>query len=383
MPSLGQISKLKVIEKVADGVYLDGGELEAIFLPSRDLPDETAEGDVLEVFLYLDTRELVVATTATPHAVVGECAMLQVLSVGKYGAFLDWGLAKDLLLPHSEQAYPVEEGKEYVVYVFQDERSGRIAASTKLHFHLEESSGPYQVGDQVDLLIAANSELGYKAVINGAYLGLVYESDLSQPLNFGDKMKGWIKAVRDDGKVDLSINTLDAETRDELEQAVMDKLTKSGGILALSDKSAPEDIFKTFKVSKKNFKRAISALYKQRLIRIQPDSIELLSSASAANETEQKREAAPKKEHRSENEQRPKREQMPKRTSESAVDSKSQLSLKKPASQTPADNSKTSADKQVYKQPSAKQRQQPDQSVADASDQPKPHANAHIYGKRK
>jgi len=180
MPTLGQINTLNVIEKVADGLYLDGAELEEIFLPVWDSPENVKEGDSLNVVLYLDVQDTIVATTAKPKAVVGECALLKVLSVGKFGAFLDWGLGKDLLLPHSEQAYPVEKGNSYVVYVFKDNRSDRIAATTKFHFHLEESSGPYQKGDQVDLLIAAKSELGYKAVINGTYLGLIHKTPMCQ-----------------------------------------------------------------------------------------------------------------------------------------------------------------------------------------------------------
>lgn len=305
MPSLGQINQLKVIEKVADGFYLDGGELDEIFLPAWELPKgtyvqsadakEINEGDTLDVFLYPDAKDAVCATLAKPKAVVGECALLNVLSIGKFGAFLDWGLSKDLLLPHSEQAYPVEEGRSYVVYVFQDERSGRVAATTKLHFHLEESSGPYRAGDQVELLIAAKTELGYKAVINNAYLGLIYESDLSQPLNFGDRMKGWIKDVRDDGKVDLSINALDQDSRDELEQSVLDKLVRHNGQLNLSDKSPPQEIFKVFRVSKKNFKRAISGLYKKRLIAIEPQSISLTVDASTIKESANVKTARPKK----------------------------------------------------------------------------------------
>lgn len=281
MPTLGQINTLNVIEKVADGLYLDGAELDEIFLPAWDSPEDVKEGDSLDVFLYLDVQDTIVATTTKPKAVVGECALLKVLSVGKFGAFLDWGLGKDLLLPHSEQAYPVEEGNSYVVYVFKDNRSDRIAATTKFHFHLEESSGPYQKGDQVDLLIAAKSELGYKAVINGTYLGLIHKTDLNQPLRFGESMKGWIKDVRDDGKVNLSIHTLDDDTRDELEQSILDKLGQNEGCLPFSDKSSPEEIFSAFKVSKKNFKRAISGLYKKRLISIEPTSITLVAKGQS------------------------------------------------------------------------------------------------------
>ena len=277
MPTLGQMNTLNVIGKVASGLRLDGGELQEIFLPAWQAPGYVEVGGTLDVFLYQDANDTIVATTSRPRALVGECALLKVISVGKFGAFLDWGLDRDLLLPHSEQACPVAEGNSYVVYVFKDNRNGRIAATTRLHCHLEESSGPYKKGEQVDLLIAAKTRLGYKAVINGAYLGLIHATDLGQPLNLGDRMKGRIRDVRDDGKVDLGINTLDGETRDELEQTILGKLNENNGRLELSDKSSPEAVFKTFRVSKKNFKRALGSLYKKRLIKIEPTFIELVS----------------------------------------------------------------------------------------------------------
>ncbi len=270
----GHINRLKVLEKVADGFLLDGGKYGRILLPAREAvyvqPDE-----LVEVFLYTDSDDRVCATTATPRAVVGECAAMRVKTVGKFGAFLDWGIEKDLLLPHSEQPEKLSVSDRVVVYVTRDNRTGRIYASSRLHKYLEESSGPYKTGDQVELLIAAKTEIGYKAVFNDAYLGLIFHSDLSQPLRIGERIKGWIKSVRDDGKVDLSINTLDAGARDELEQRILDVLEKSGGRLDLSDKSSPEAIFKRFRVSKKNYKRALSALYKAQLIRIYPEYVEL------------------------------------------------------------------------------------------------------------
>ena len=273
-PSIGKINRLKILEKVADGFLLDGGKYGQLLLPAQEAAYAQVD-EFVEVFLYTDADARVWATTQTPKALVGECAALKVISVGKFGAFLEWGIEKDLLLPHSEQPSRIDVSDRVVVYVAQDSRSGRIYASTRLHKYLEESSGPYKTGDQVELLIAAETDIGFKAVINGAYLGLVFHSDLSQPLRIGERMKGWIKSVRDDGKVDLSINTLDAATRDELEQKILDELGKSGGRLDLSDKSPPEAIFKKFRVSKKNYKRALSGLYKAQLIQIYPEYVEL------------------------------------------------------------------------------------------------------------
>lgn len=286
-PGLGQINRLQVTDIGTAGLRLDCADLEPeglgdrsfdfVVLPTEEKTKDVAVGDSLDVFLYLDSEDELVATLKTPTISVGECAFLKVLSTGKFGAFLDWGLAKDLLLPHSEQAYPVREGGSYVVYAYLNEESGRVVATTLLHHFLEEEANQWiKKGQQVELLIAAKSELGYKAVIDGTHLGLIYHEGLSQPLKFGTKMKGWIQNIRDDGRIDLSINTLDKETRDELSNEILEKLKLAGGRLELSDKSAPEDIFQEFSVSKKNFKRAISGLYKQRLIKIYSSYIELL-----------------------------------------------------------------------------------------------------------
>ena len=314
----GKINRLPIVEIVSEGCYFDTSiavgannsvwgktESQRLFLPRSQMPatnvsarlehssdaasDQCAQlsvGDKLDVFVYTNADGEFVATTSQPKAVVGECAYLTVLCVNDHGAFLDWGLPKDLLLPFGEQAYPVVEGKRYVVYVYLDEQTNRVACSTKLHHHLPEaymppSSGslssaklkPYQA---VDLLIAAKSDLGYKAVVNGEYLGLIFHQDLGHPLRFGEHMKGWVKAIRPDGKIDLSVNALDAKSRGELAERILDYLKESGGRANLSDKSSPQEIFRVFKVSKKNFKRALSTLYKERLIRIETSFIELV-----------------------------------------------------------------------------------------------------------
>lgn len=274
MTHLYQTNRLAVTEVSSKGVYVDGREYGSIFL--KEAPDHLQEGDQVNAFVYQDASDRVVATMAKARVQVGECAYLKVVSLGDNGAFLDWGLPKDLLLPYSEQAYPVREGGSCVVYVYLDENTNRAVATTLLHQHLEEEYTDLQPKQAVDLLIAAKSDLGFKAVINNAYLGLIYHDELSQPLAFGTRIKGWVKAIRDDGKVDLSINTLDQKTRDQLELRILKQLQQAGGRMELSDKSDPELIFKVFKVSKKNFKRALSSLYKQRLIIIKPESIALV-----------------------------------------------------------------------------------------------------------
>ena len=268
---------LSVLEVNTHGVYLDGEEHKALHLPKA--PEGTRSGDELEVYLYRTSEGRVVATKATSHVQIGECAYLKVVAKGEHGAFLGWGLPKDLLLPNSEQIHPVREGCSYVVYTYFD-KSQRPIATTKLHRHLNESQGNLKIGESVDLIVSSQSELGFKAVINNQQLGLIYFDELSQPLTIGSKLKGWVKAIRDDGKIDLNINVLDQETRDQLETAILEKLQQSGGRLAISDKSSPETIFKTFNVSKKNFKRALGGLYKQRLININTSSIELVSSSN-------------------------------------------------------------------------------------------------------
>lgn len=286
-PGLGRINSLKIADIGAAGLRLTCQNLDSdrtasrffdfVVLPREQAPKNAKVGELIDVFLYLDSDDQLVATIHRPTIQVGECASLKVLTTGKFGAFLDWGLSKDLLLPHSEQAYPVRADTSYVVYAKLDEETGRVVCSTMLHHYLEEQANQWmKKGQSVELLIAAKSELGYKAVIDGTHLGLIYHQELSQPLRFGEKIKGWIKNIREDGLIDLSINTLDKESRDALSNEILERLKTAGGRLELSDKSSPEEIFRQFGVSKKNFKRAIGNLYKQRMIQVEATHIELV-----------------------------------------------------------------------------------------------------------
>ncbi len=261
-------------------VYVDGGEYDLIIL--HEAPEDIQVGDVVDAYIYLDATDDIIATMATATAQIGDCAYLRVASNGEWGTFLDWGLPKDLLLPFSEQSGQIEEGDFCFVYIYQDERQ-RPLASMKLHHFLDEEADDLEVGQAVDLIIASESELGFKAVINNEQLGLIYHGELARPLEIGSHMKGWVQGIREDGKINLSINKLDSETRDQLEQEILNALHENDGRLNLSDKSPPDVIYDAFNVSKTNFKRAIGSLYKQKLISITPASIELVTDDNAQN----------------------------------------------------------------------------------------------------
>jgi len=218
---LDQQHFLTVDKKDTRGVFVSTREWGRVYL--REASDSVAVGDKVSAFVYKNAVGDICATAAKPLISMGQCAYLRVVAINDVGAFLDWGLPKDLLLPYAEQAYPVREGASYVVYAYRD-NSGRTVASTQLHHHLDEVNTDFAVGDKVDLLIAGKSELGFKAVINGKALGLLFHSDLSQPLPFGRRTQGWIKHIRPDGKIDLSINALDQQTRDQLELRILKAL---------------------------------------------------------------------------------------------------------------------------------------------------------------
>ena len=272
MLNLYQKNLLTVVDMTDYSVYVEGDDNNSI--PLHDAPDGISIGDDVYAFVYPNSSGEIVATMAEAYAQVGECAYLKVVYNGDRGTYLDWGLPKDLLLPFSRQLGRIREGDFCLVYVYLDEND-RPISSMKIHHHLDEDGGDLKINQAVDLIISGESELGFTAVINNEKMGLIYHGELSRPLNIGEKMRGWIKKIRDDGKIDLNINQLDDETRNGLEEEILERLTQNGGRLNLSDKSTPEDIHKNFRVSKSNFKRAISGLYKKNLITISPEFIDL------------------------------------------------------------------------------------------------------------
>ena len=282
MAQIGKINKLTVTRKRDYGVQLDGGESGDILLRKRYVPEKCEPGDTIEVFVYADGPGRLRATTRKPYATVGQFANLRVASNTPSGSFLEWGLEKDLLVPKKEQHVRMEEGRTYVVFVFLDEKSNRITASAKLDKFFSQQPPVYAEGEEVDLLIYDKTDMGYKAVVNNSHGGLIYKNEVFQDLHAGQQMKGYIKRIRQDGKIDLSLQSAGYQKVDAVSRSILDTLKKHGGRIAVSDNSPPEKIYSLFRVSKKTFKKAIGALYKKRLIIIDTDGISLLEKGARA-----------------------------------------------------------------------------------------------------
>jgi hypothetical protein len=272
----GRYNTLKVVKFVDFGVYLDGAEMGEILLPARYVPEECEPGQELEVFIYLDSEDRIIATTEKPYAQVGEFALLQVNAVNNVGAFLEWGLMKELLVPFREQKMNMVAGRSYLVYVYLDPDSQRIAASAKLEKFLDNVVPEYQTGDEVSLIVESESELGYNAIINHLHRGILYHDELPGPLQKGQQLKAYIKKVREDKKIDLSLYKPGYAQVDGISQNILDVLKTAGGFLPLTDKSDAALVFDKFAISKKVFKKALGALYKQRLIALEEKGIRLM-----------------------------------------------------------------------------------------------------------
>lgn len=278
MLNIGQFNTLQVLREVDFGFYLDSGDEEwgDILLPYSSAPKICEVDDWIEVFIYFDSEDRIISTAQRPHAVVGEFNLLRVASVEKIGAFMDWGLTKDLLVPFGEMKIKLQADRSYIVWVFIDENSGRIVASTRLNKFLELEPAEYEFGQEVELLITRETELGYKAIINNAHWGFLYHNEVFKKLRIGKKVKGYIQKRREDGKIDLSLSAMGYEKVDGISQMILGMLGRKGGFLPLTSKTSPEEIYDTFGVSKKNYKKALGALYKQRLISIEEDGIRLV-----------------------------------------------------------------------------------------------------------
>lgn len=274
MTIVGQMNTLKVMKRVPFGVYLDGGDWGEILLPTKVVPDGTEINDDLDVFIYFDSEDKIIATTKRPRATLHSVACLTVVDVNPIGAFMDWGLDKDLLAPRPEQQRLMEKGKSYIIYVKQDNKE-RPIASSKLDYVLDKSPAQYKVGEEVDLMIAETTQLGTKVIINDQHWGLVHASDIFQSLQYGKKIRGYIKTMREDGKIDVMLRKMGQDNTNDLAQRILNELKKMNGFLPFHDKSSPEDIMRVFRDSKKNFKNAIGYLYKQGNISIESDGIRL------------------------------------------------------------------------------------------------------------
>ncbi len=273
---IGIFNTLTVTKQVAFGIYLDGGELGEVLLPRLDVPADCKVGDALEVFLYMDSEDRPIATTRRPRAQRGQCVSLQVVQVNHAGAFLDWGLPKDLLVPFGEQRVPMREGQSYVVYVYLDKPSGRLVATSRIDSWLSEDGTDFESMQPVSLLIYARTDMGFKAVINQTHVGLIFKTEVLQPLRVGQKVKGYIRRVREDGRIDLCLQLQGQEVRDELSEQILAHLRDNNGASSLCDRSTPEEIYAVYKVSKGNYKKSVGALLKKKLIVIEPNQIVLV-----------------------------------------------------------------------------------------------------------
>lgn len=277
MADLGRYNRLRVTRLADTGAFLDGGDLGEILLPRRYVDAAVQPGAELEVFVYKDSAERATATLDRPRAQVGECAYLKVVSTGKHGAFLDWGLPKDLLVPFGEQQKPMQKGYSYTVYLYVDEETRRIAASSRLEKFLSVDGSGFRPRQPVDCLIYGKSDLGFKAVVDGTHLGQFYDNETFRRLHYGEHIRAYIKQVRKDGKIDLVLQLPSRHERDQLGEAIIEHLRQHQGISTLTDKSPPDDIYRTFGVSKANYKKALGRLYKQREIVIEKHRITLSS----------------------------------------------------------------------------------------------------------
>lgn len=277
MAQIGRFNSLQVVKHTDFGLYLDGGADGEILLPRRYVPKDVpcAVGERLDVFVYHDSEDRLIATTLKPRIEVGGFACLKVVAVNHVGLFLDWGLPKDLFLPHSEEKRPLQVGDHCVVHAYLDPRTRRVTATARLDRYLDNTPAKYRRGQAVELLVVERTDLGFKVIVDGRHWGLLHKNELIKPLRSGQRTTGYIRELREDGKINLSLQPQGREAADSLSEQILARLRESGGRLALSDKSSPEDIVRQFGVSKGSFKKAIGGLYKQGLIAILDEHIEL------------------------------------------------------------------------------------------------------------
>lgn len=275
MAKIGERVALRVVRAKPFGLYLDGGELGEVLLPRKEVPEGAEPGGQLEVFLHTDSEDRPVATRRFPKAMPGTCAMMKCVASTAVGGFVDWGLDKDLLVPFREQATRMIPGRSYLVWVRVDATSGRLVGSTRISRHLDKKPHSFKPGDEVALVIFARTDMGYKAIVNGSHSGLLFAEGVFQELRPGEKTKGYIAAVRPDGKLDLTLHPATRARVTDLESRILAELDARGGFWAIGDHSPAEEIHDELGVSKRTFKQAIGALWKKQRITIEDRGIRL------------------------------------------------------------------------------------------------------------
>ncbi|MEH6620017.1 S1 RNA-binding domain-containing protein [Maribacter arcticus] len=276
MIELGRINNLEILRDTSVGLFLGDDEGNDVLLPNKYVPANYEIGESIKVFCYLDYDERPVATTLEPDIMLGEFRLLQVAEVNEFGAFMQWGLEKHLLVPFREQRDKMKEGQWYVIHCYLDERSGRLVGSNKLDRFLSNDSVDLKEWEQVDLVVTRQTDLGWEVIVNERHKGLVYFNEVFKPINIGDVIPGCVKTIRKDNKLDISLQPLGSKVLEPAAKKIYEVLKENGGFLGLHDKSAPEEIRDVFQMSKKTFKKGLGTLYKDRKIKIETDGITLI-----------------------------------------------------------------------------------------------------------
>lgn len=275
MVNVGRYNELEVAKRVDFGIYLRDGDQE-ILMPTKWIPEGTRIGDTINAFVFRDSDDRLIATTVKPFVIADTFAFLEVKQTNEIGAFLDWGMDKDLFVPFREQQGKMEQGRSYVVFVYVDEETDRIVASAKLNKFIEREDIDVMDGDVVDLLIYSETDLGFNAIINDRYSGLIYKNEIFENIRIGGRVTGYVKHVREDGKIDLSLQKSGYELVDDVKWRILNIMKQNNGILSLTDNSSPEQIKAELHISKKAFKKAVGALYKERLVKLTDKGVELI-----------------------------------------------------------------------------------------------------------
>ncbi|MGC6437815.1 MAG: S1 RNA-binding domain-containing protein [Flavobacteriaceae bacterium] len=278
MIEIGAFNNLKILRDTDPGLFLGDDEDNEVLLPNRYVPQDFNIGDDIDVFVYLDNEERLVAVTDKPHIKKGDFALLRCNAISDFGAFLDWGMVKELFCPFKEQAFKMVKGGWYLVYCYLDEKTNRLVASSKTNRFLDNSELTVSLYDEVDLIVSHPSEIGMNVIVNKTHLGLVYSNSIFQDLNIGDQLKGVVKKIRPGNKLDISLQKIGYRNIEPSAQLLLDLIHRQNGFLNINDKSSPETIKSVAQMSKKSFKKAIGALYKQRLIRLEADGIYLVTA---------------------------------------------------------------------------------------------------------
>ena len=275
MAEIGKMNKIKAVRSSENGMYLDGGELGEILLPNSSITEKLIIDEEIEVFIYHDHKQRLTATTVRPKGIVGEYVYLKTISVTGIGAFMDWGLQKDLFIPFAEQKETFEQGNSYLIYIYIDKVTGRMVGTAKVNKYLTNEPDGFIKGEEVEVLVCNKTDIGYNVIINDLCWGLIHSADITTDLRTNERMTGYIKNIKDDFKIDISFQQPSLKKVYELTDIIIDKIRENGGSLEITDKSSPDDIYSMFKVSKKVYKKSLGALYKQRIIVFEDNCVKL------------------------------------------------------------------------------------------------------------